>query len=106
MVAVRVRGEATMTDTRKAAARGPTQTKAARLRAMLAEPEGASLARIMAETGWQAHTVRAALSGLRKAGTSLARERVDEVTVYRIVVGGAAARTVAPDATHTPGADA
>ena len=47
----------------------------------------------MAATGWQAHTVRAALSGLRKAGMTLAREKVDGETVYRIVRGGNSAAT-------------
>ena len=66
----------------------PRQTKAALLRAMLAAPGGASLARIMAETGWQAHTVRAALSGLRKAGAQLRRHRAGDGTIYAIGVAG------------------
>lgn len=62
----------------------PRQTKAALLRAMLAAPGGASLVHIMTETGWQAHTVRAALTGLRKAGLHLIRRREGDATIYAI----------------------
>lgn len=72
----------------------PRQTKAARLRAMLEAPGGASMAGMMAATGWQAHTVRAALSGLRKAGLALSRNRIegdgtDSERVYQIVAAQA-----------------
>lgn len=66
----------------------PRQSKAALLRAMLETDGGASLARIMAETGWQAHTVRAALSGLRKAGAQLTLHRAGDDTIYVIGVAG------------------
>jgi hypothetical protein len=49
------------------------KTKAAALREMVIRPGGASLQSLMAATGWQAHTVRAALSGLRKSGIDLIR---------------------------------
>jgi hypothetical protein len=35
---------------------------------LLQAPEGASLAKLVAVTGWQPHTTRAALTGLRKRG--------------------------------------
>lgn len=66
----------------------PRQTKAALMRAMLEADGGASLARIMTETGWQAHTVRAALSGLRKAGAQLTRHRTGDDTIYAIGAAG------------------
>lgn len=66
------------------------QTKAALLRARLAEPGGVSLAALMAATGWQAHTLRAALSGLRKEGLTLTRRRAGEDTIYAIAPGGVA----------------
>lgn len=66
----------------------PRQTKAALLRAMLEFPGGASLTRIMTETGWQAHTVRAALTGLRKAGLHLTRRREADDTIYAVGVAG------------------
>lgn len=69
----------------------PRQTKAAILRTLLEAPGGASLTRIMTETGWQAHTVRAALTGLRKAGLHLTRRREGDDTIYAI--GPAVQRT-------------
>lgn len=60
------------------------QTKAALLRARLSDPGGASLAALMEVTGWQAHTLRAALSGLRKEGLTLTRRRDGEDTIYAI----------------------
>ena len=59
-------------------------TKAALLRVRLSEPGGVSLAALMEVTGWQAHTLRAALSGLRKAGLTLTRRREGEDTIYAI----------------------
>lgn len=58
------------------------KTKAALLSVMLLQPAGASLQGLMSATGWQAHTVRAALSGLRKAGVAISRTTSDVGTVY------------------------
>jgi len=44
-----------------------------RMMALLARGEGASVAEITEVTGWQAHSVRAALSGLRKRGVVIER---------------------------------
>ncbi len=57
-----------MTETQKT-------TKATLLRRLLERDGGATLAEICAATGWQAHSARAALTGLRKGGTTV--ERVD-----------------------------
>ena len=46
----------------------PRETKTATLRKLLSRRSGADLAALQSATGWQAHSVRAALSGLRKAG--------------------------------------
>ena len=55
----------------------------------MARREGAVIAELIAATGWQEHSIRAALTGLRKAGHTIARVRDDSgVTRYRI--GGAA----------------
>jgi hypothetical protein len=81
----------------------PRQTKAALLRARLAEPGGVSLAALMAATGWQAHTLRAALSGLRKDGLTLTRRREGEDTIYAIAPGGVVADTATADRTDAPG---
>lgn len=57
----------------------------------LSSPRGASIAELMKITGWQDHSVRAALSGLRKQGHPIERHRAkgakDKPTVYRIVDG-------------------
>lgn len=44
-----------------------------RMMALLERREGASVAEIAEVTGWQAHSVRAALSGLRKRGVVIER---------------------------------
>ena len=52
---------------------------------MMQKPDGVTVAQMGTKTGWQPHSVRAALTGLRKRGIAIARERSDAgVTVYRI----------------------
>jgi DNA-binding transcriptional regulator PaaX len=46
-------------------------TKSAMLRKMLQARAGAGLSRLCEATGWQQHSVRAALSRLRKAGYTI-----------------------------------
>jgi DNA-binding transcriptional regulator PaaX len=48
--------------------------------------DGASLAELVAATGWLPHTTRAALTGLRKRGYAVAIDRTDNRrgSVYRI----------------------
>jgi tRNA G26 N,N-dimethylase Trm1 len=55
----------------------PNQTKTDKVRAMLARPQGATLEAICTATGWQAHSARAVLSGLRKAGYTIERTIAD-----------------------------
>lgn len=58
---------------------------------LLALPEGASIDELMAATGWLAHTTRAALTGLRKRGIPVERDkRGDGTTIYRNVPTAAA----------------
>lgn len=64
------------------------QTKAALLRARLSDAGGVSLAALIEATGWQAHTLRAAMSGLRKEGLTLTRRREGKDTIYAIEHGG------------------
>ncbi|MEW2911462.1 DUF3489 domain-containing protein [Leisingera sp. JC11] len=52
----------------------PKQTKTEKVRAMLARPQGASVEAICKATGWQPHSTRSALSGLRKAGHTVERQ--------------------------------
>jgi hypothetical protein len=52
---------------------------------LLQRSEGATIPSLMEATGWLPHTTRAALTGLRKRGYAVVRERVDgEDSVYRI----------------------
>lgn len=58
-------------------------SKTARVITLLQRQDGASLDELVAETGWQRHTTRAALTGLRKKGYVIASERVNDVRRYR-----------------------
>jgi DNA-binding transcriptional regulator PaaX len=60
-------------------------SKKAAILNLLQRPDGAALSDLTAATGWQVHSVRAALTGLRKEGRELVRIR-DEggVTHYRL----------------------
>ncbi|MFD0979937.1 DUF3489 domain-containing protein [Tropicimonas aquimaris] len=63
------------------------QTKTDKVRAMLARPEGTSIEAICKATGWQPHSARAVLSGLRKAGYTVERQTALEKgspSLYRI----------------------
>jgi hypothetical protein len=62
-------------------------TKQAELIALLQTPEGASVPEIAAATGWQAHTVRSAISGQlkKKLGLAVVSEKIEgRGRVYRI----------------------
>ena len=59
-------------------------TKQATLLALLERPAGATIAQMCAKTGWQSHSVRAGLTGLRKRGVQLSRARdASGTTIYR-----------------------
>jgi hypothetical protein len=63
----------------------PASTKRAELIAMLERPEGASVAEIGQRLGWLPHTVRAAITGLRKAGREVTRSKdADDRSIYRL----------------------
>ena len=53
---------------------------------LLRRPEGATVGAMMAATGWQAHSVRGAMSGAVKKslGLNIASEKTDGGRVYRI----------------------
>lgn len=59
-------------------------TKQALVLGLLHSDGGVPLQAILEATGWQAHTARAALTGLRKKGHAIARIKVDGVTRYAI----------------------
>jgi hypothetical protein len=61
------------------------QTKKATVIALLERPDGAAIDDLIGVTGWQVHSVRAALTGLRKEGKDLVRAKdTTGVTHYRI----------------------
>jgi hypothetical protein len=52
---------------------------------MMQKPRGATLAEMCTKTSWQPHSIRAALTGLRKRGLAVTRgENNAGVTIYRI----------------------
>jgi len=60
-------------------------SKSARLEAMLRRPKGATQKQLETGLGWQPHTVRAAISQLRKAGAAVTLDRSVRTPIYRIV---------------------
>ena len=59
-------------------------SKIAKVIALLERDEGATLEEMTKATGWQPHSARAALTGLKKKGHSIAKSKRDDVTCYRI----------------------
>ena len=50
-------------------------SKQATIAAMLRQRNGTTITELMAATGWQSHSIRAALTGLRKSGHQIQRQR-------------------------------
>ena len=62
------------------------KTKSATVHQMLRRKNGATIAEIEKATGWQPHSCRAFLSGVRKSGAEVAKEHRDNGrTAYRVV---------------------
>src|SRR5208337_2780991 len=72
-------------------------TKLALLVELLQRDRGATIAELIAATGWLPHTTRAALTGLRKRGFATAIDRSDKErgSIYRVETGPAAEDSVA-----------
>lgn len=51
---------------------------------LLRRDEGATLDEMITATGWLPHTTRAALTGLRKKGHAVAKDKRGDTTCYRI----------------------
>ena len=68
-----------------------SDTKHARVIAMLRKPAGTTIAAIMAATDWQQHSVRGFLAGVvrKKLGLKLVSEQTEKGRVYRIKDGKA-----------------
>lgn len=83
-------------DARDAAPEQPRQTKASVVESLLTREGGASLEALCEATGWQAHTCRAFLTGLRKKGKDVIRASdKDGKSIYLIALGHS------PAASHT-----
>ncbi len=72
----------------KTARKAPRQTKAGAILGHLRRPNGASIAQLQKATGWQPHSIRATLTGLRKQGHAVLRgKNAKGVTTYRVAKG-------------------
>ena len=62
-----------------------TRSKTETIRMLLARKGGASISQLQVATDWQPHSVRAAVSGLRKQGGAITRStNAKGTSVYRI----------------------
>ena len=68
-----------------AAATTSATSKIAAVIALLEREQGATLAEMVEATGWLPHSTRAALTGLKKKGHTLTKDKRDDGTCYRIV---------------------
>ena len=67
--------------------KGATKTTA--VLALLHRDKGATLTELVQATGWQPHTTRAMLTGLRKKGHAIERRKRDDVTCYHLPIADA-----------------
>ena len=70
------------------------ETKTDTIRRLLSRKTGADLSALQKATGWQPHSVRAALSGMRKAGYT-----IDRLPSKSDGAGGAYRITASPEGT-------
>jgi predicted AAA+ superfamily ATPase len=73
--------EITQTATR---AKDPRKTKQSQLLELISREGGATLMELTSATGWLPHTTRAAITGLRKRGHDVERQRVEGVSRYTL----------------------
>jgi hypothetical protein len=73
-------------DSRAPQAPAPAEipNKSATVLALLQREQGATLGEMVEATGWQPHTTRAMLTGLRKKGHSIERGKRDDLTCYHL----------------------
>lgn len=68
-------------------------TKQAHLLALVVRPDGAAMSEMTETTGWQSHSVRAALTGLRKRGYGIERSVEAGASRYRVIENRKIARS-------------
>lgn len=68
-----------------APAKAKKTTKRDKLAALLCRDEGATIDQMMKATSWLPHTVRAAMTGLRKTGYVIDGDKMDGISTYRAV---------------------
>lgn len=61
-------------------------SKIATMLEMLTREDGTPVSAIIEATGWLPHTIRAAITGLRKKGHDIERIKRDDATCYRLLV--------------------
>jgi len=69
---------------------GPSSRPASKIGTVLSllrRDDGATLEEMIAATGWLPHTTRAALTGLRKKGHAVVKDKRGDTTCYRIAAG-------------------
>jgi hypothetical protein len=83
------------TPTRSTKSAVRSDTKHARIIAMLRTPAGTTIAAIMTATDWQQHSVRGFLAGVvrKKLDLNLVSELTDKGRIYRIKDGKASSTT-------------
>ena len=62
----------------------PRETKIGKVIALLERKVGATLDEMVEATGWLPHTMRAALTGLKKKGLTIERDKRGDKACYRI----------------------
>lgn len=67
----------------------PRVTKASKLLTLLQTGTGASLEDMTEATGWQPHTVRAAMTGLKKKGHAIEKHVEGNTTIWSVKVAAA-----------------
>lgn len=72
---------------------GPVVPKKRQLLHLISQPGGIRIGQLVKVLGWQAHTVRATISGLRKRGHVIlaSKASVTGELVYKLMSGSAAA---------------
>ncbi len=64
--------------------KAPPVTKSVKLLTLLQTGTGASLEEMVEATGWRPHTVRAALTGLRKKGHTIEKHIEGNTTIWSV----------------------